>query len=72
MLDERPFRTFDIHTSDGRVVTVRSPEFAWIHPFGRTMYVCPNPAVDADEVIDLLHVTKLSQGSQRRNGKRRR
>lgn len=72
MLDERPFRPFDVHTSDGKTVTVTSPDFAWIHPFGRAMYVCPDPARDADEVIDLLHVTKLTQGGQRRNGRRRR
>jgi len=72
MLDERPFRPFDIHTSDGKVVTVTSPDFAWIHPFGRTMYVCPNPNVDADAVIDLLHITQLSQGRARRNGRRRK
>ena len=66
MLDERPFRPFDIHTSDGRRVTVKAPDFAWIHPTGRTMYVCPDPNVDADEVIDLLHVTKLTQGRQHR------
>ena len=72
MLDERPFRPFIIHTSDGKVVTVTAPDFAWIHPSLRTMYVCPDPAVDADEVIDLLHVTKLTQGRARRNGRRRK
>ena len=74
MLDGRPFRPFDIHTSDGKVVTVTAPDFAWIHPSRRTMYVCPDPNVDADEVIDLLHVTKLTQGPSRarRNGRRRK
>jgi hypothetical protein len=67
MLDERPFRPFEIHTSDGKVVTVKAPDFAWIHPKGRTMYVCPDPNVDADEVIDLLHVTKLA--SRKRTGR---
>jgi hypothetical protein len=72
MLDERPFRPFEIHTSDGQVVTVRAPDFAWIHPHGRTMYVCPNPAVDADEVIDLLHVTKVASGKRNGTARRRR
>ncbi len=71
MLGERPFRPFDIYTSDGKVVTVKAPDFAWIHPSGRTMYVCPNPAVDADEVIDLLHVTKLGVGKGSGGGRRR-
>jgi hypothetical protein len=71
-LDERPFRPFDIHTSDGKTVTVKAPDFVWVHPSGRTMYVCPNPNVDADEVIDLRQVTKLTSGRQqrgKRNGK---
>jgi len=72
MLIGRPFRPFDIYTSDGQVVTVKSPEFAWIHPSGRTMYVCPNRDVDADEVIDLLHVTKLATGKSSGGGRRRK
>lgn len=72
MLDGRPFRPFDIHTSDGKKVTVKAPDFAWIHPTGLTMYVCPDPEVDADEVIDLLQVTKLTQGGHHRGGNGRR
>jgi hypothetical protein len=72
MLGERPFRPFSIHTSDGQVVTVRAPDFAWVHPSGRTMYVCPDPDVDADEVIDLLRVTKLATGVRNGGGGRKR
>lgn len=72
MLDERPFRPFEIHTSDGKVITVKSPEFAWIHPFGRTMYVCPDPDVDVDEVIDIDHITKLVNGARGGPGRGRR
>ena len=72
MLDERPFRPFEIHTSDGKVVMVRSPDFAWIHPYGRTMYVCPNPERDVDEVIDILHVTKLANPGPNGKGRRSR
>jgi hypothetical protein len=62
MLDERPFRPFDVHTSDGDVVRVRSADFAWIHPSGRTMFVATDPKFDTEYVIDLLHITKLAQG----------
>ena len=72
MLEERPFRPFEIHISDGKKVTVKAPDFAWIHPHGRTMYVCPDPQVDADEVIDLLHVTNLAQRHHHRGGSGRR
>lgn len=72
MLDERPFRSFVIHTSDGKAVAVKSPEFAWIHPAGMTMYVCPNPEVDADQVINLSHVTRVATGTANGGRKRRR
>ena len=70
-LDDRPFRPFTIFTSDGRVSTVKDPTFAWIHPAGRTMYVCLDPASDADEIIHLAHVTKLASGSVRHSNHRR-
>ena len=71
MLDERPFRPFEIHTADGKVVTVKAPDFAWIHPAGQTMYVCPDPEVDADQVIDIFHVTKLATGGRNGGGRRK-
>lgn len=70
MLGERPFRAFTVHTSDGQVVTVRDSNFAWLHPFGRTMYVCPDPSADTEEVINVLHVTKLSKGGRQSHNRR--
>jgi hypothetical protein len=70
-LNRRPFQPFDIHTDDGEVVRVRSPEFAWVLPPGnRTMYVATGRGVDDDrvEIIDLLLITKLTHG---RNGRTR-
>jgi hypothetical protein len=70
MLAGRPFRPFTVHTLDGQVVTVRDANFAWIHPFGRTMYVCADPNVDSEEVINILHVTKLSKGGRQSHNRR--
>jgi hypothetical protein len=70
MMDERPFRPFEIHTSDGDVVRVRSADFAWIHPSGRTMFVATDPKFDTEYVIDLLHITNLAQGRET-NGRRK-
>jgi hypothetical protein len=72
MLDERPFRPFTIFTSDGRVATVKNPGFAWVHPAGRTMYVCPDPSVDVDEVINLLHITKLATGVRHSDNRKKK
>jgi hypothetical protein len=71
-LDERPFKWFDIHTSDGQVVRVKSPEFAWMHPSKRVVLVATDPKLDTEEVIDLLHITKLSEPLIGGNAHRRR
>jgi hypothetical protein len=70
-LDVRPFKPFTIFTSDGKAATVKDPAFAWIHPAGRTMYVCSDPTSDADEIIHLMHVTKLAIDSVRQSQNRR-
>ena len=71
MLDERPFVPFDIHTSDGDVIRVRSAEFAWIHPGRRTMFVATDPRFDTEYVINLGQITKLAT-TRGTNGRRRR
>jgi hypothetical protein len=60
VLEEKPFKQFSIHTSDGDVVRVKSPEYAWLHPSKRVILVATDARLDTEEVIDLLHVTKLS------------
>jgi hypothetical protein len=73
LLEERPFKAFSIHTSDGDVVRVRSPEFAWLHPSKRVIFVATSASEDREEIIDLLHITKLtiSTGLSRGGGARR-
>ena len=71
MLDERPFLPFDIHTSDGDVIRVKSPAFAWIHPGKRTMFVATDPRFDTEYVINLRHITKLA-ATRGANGRRKR
>ena len=72
MLEKRPFRPFVIHASDGDRVRVKAPDFAWVHPFGETMYVCPDPDSSADQVISLSHVTRIATHESAENGKKRR
>jgi hypothetical protein len=70
MLDERPFAPFDIHTSDGDVIPVKSSDFAWIHPGKRTMFVATNPKFDTEFVINLRQITKLAS-TRGANGRRK-
>ena len=70
VLEEKPFRRFKIHTSDGEVVSVKSQEFAWLHPNKRVILVATDPNLDTEEVIDLLHITKLSGPAKEGHRKR--
>jgi hypothetical protein len=65
----RPFRPFNLHLADGDTIPVKSPEFMWMTPGGRTVFV--SQGGDAAEIIDLLLVTKISFGNGSAPSKRR-
>ena len=64
---EQPFKPFDIHLADGRMVAVEHPEMLAISPPGRTIGVgMPDGTI---QIVDLLLVTSLkphANGSKRR------
>jgi hypothetical protein len=63
----RPFRPFTLHLADGAKARVRSPEFMMLTPGGRTVVVSQDTGNgDALDIIDLLLVTKVSVGSDRK------
>jgi hypothetical protein len=66
----RSFRPFNLHLADGDTIPVKSPEFMWMTPGGRTVFV--SQGGDAAEIIDLLLVTKISFGNGSASAKRRR
>jgi hypothetical protein len=66
----RPFRPFRLHLADGDTIPVKSPEFMWMTPGGRTVFV--SQGGDAAEIIDLLLVTKISFANGSASPKRRR
>jgi len=53
----QPFRPFDIHLADGRVIPVLDREYIISVPSGRTLYVVQPD--DSSNIIDLLLVTDL-------------
>jgi len=55
--DARPFKPFNIHLADGRVLPVPHREFLTHSPSGRTVIVFD--AEDNFSIIDLLLVTRL-------------
>jgi hypothetical protein len=66
----RPFRPFDIHLADGRVLPVDHPELLAVAPLGRTIGVgCADGTI---EVIDVLLVTSLKPRSDETPQQRRR
>jgi hypothetical protein len=64
LVGRKPFHPFKIHLADGDVIVVKSPEFVWLHPAGRVIYVATGTDEQAeDRVVDLLLVTQLSTGN---------
>jgi hypothetical protein len=62
-LRARPFEPFTIHTDDGDLVGVKSPEFAWLPPLSNRLHV----AIDmgdggATRIISLDHISALTIG----------
>jgi hypothetical protein len=79
-LGEKPFRPFKIHTGDGGAVDVRSPEFAYLFPGGRTLLVSEPKSRHAREEsdfvehrLDVFLITKLTTPPvhAQRNGSKR-
>lgn len=62
----QPFRPFEMHLADGRMLTVGHPEVLAISPAGRTVSLAHPDGVF--EIIDLLLVISLKSrdGSVRR------
>ncbi len=64
ILEEKPFTPFSIHTGDGSSVTVRSPEFAFLYPGGRTLLVVEGidegQMTSREHRIDVFLITKVT------------
>jgi hypothetical protein len=54
----KPFKPFTLHLADGDTIPVKSPEFMWMTPGGRTIFV--SQGGDSAAIIDLLLVTKIT------------
>jgi hypothetical protein len=66
----RPFKAFTLYLADGSIVPVKSPEFMWMTPGGRTMFV--SQGGEATDIIDILMVTKVSVANGASQPRRRR
>lgn len=67
VLTASPFRPFRIHLGDGRALEVPHPDFAALHPTGRTLVVF-GPKEEPFEIVDVMLITSIEVG----NGTRRR
>ncbi|MEQ8209382.1 MAG: hypothetical protein RH917_06075 [Lacipirellulaceae bacterium] len=54
----RPFKPFTLHVADGDRLRVKSPEFMWMTPGGRTLYVSQGDEQVA--ILDMLLVTQVT------------
>lgn len=59
----KPFKPFTIHLADGEKLRVKSPEFIYITPAGRTIVVSHDNGEMS--IVDLLLVTQITTGNGR-------
>ena len=73
LLETKPFRPFEVVTSDGRSVRVKSPEFIWHPPASRMIWVYSDRG-DFAHLIDLHLVTQfvVTTANGQAGSKRRR
>jgi hypothetical protein len=63
LLKARPFEPFTIHTVDGDLVGIKSPEFAWLPPIGNRMVVALDMGDGgATRIISLQHISQVTIG----------
>ena len=64
ILNARPFQSFRIHTGDGSTVDVKSPEFAYLYPGGRTLLIVSGTdegqGRSEEHRIDVFLITKVT------------
>ncbi|HZL35703.1 MAG TPA: hypothetical protein VFC78_10375 [Tepidisphaeraceae bacterium] len=64
VVERKPFVPFNLHLAEGDVITVKSPEFIWLHPSKRVVFVATGEEEDSDDrIIDLLLVSQISTGN---------
>ena len=63
-VDRQPFVPFKLHVADGDLIEVKSPEFIWLHPSKRVVFIATGDNENADDrIVDLLLVTQISSGN---------
>lgn len=74
LMDGKPFKPFEVVTSDGHSLLVKSPEFAWHPPGSRTVWVASGKGDGRVHMIDLHLVTQfvIHEGNGSTSGKKKK
>lgn len=60
-LNRQPFVAITVHVTDGDLIGVRSPEFAYLPPNRNYLLISNDGSAPAvDRFIDLQHITQIS------------
>lgn len=64
-----PFEPYTIHTSDGKALYVKHPDYLLITPGNQTVYVFSN---ETDrEIVATRNITRVAPGAQKTRQRRR-
>jgi hypothetical protein len=63
VLDAKPFVPFTVHVVDGDLIGVRSPEFVWLPPAGKTFYIMSKLGDDGEmKILGLDYISHITFG----------
>ncbi|MBC7785642.1 MAG: hypothetical protein H7144_17565 [Burkholderiales bacterium] len=63
LLQAKPFQPFTVHTDDGDLIGVKSPEFIWMPPVGDTLFIAVELGDGgATKMLSLQHISQVTVG----------
>jgi hypothetical protein len=63
LLRARPFEPFTVHTVDGDLIGIKSPEFAWLPPMSSHLAISMQLSDGtATRIVSLHHISQVTIG----------
>ncbi|HEX8324992.1 MAG TPA: hypothetical protein VF595_13895 [Tepidisphaeraceae bacterium] len=63
LLKAKPFQPFTVHTDDGDLIGVKSPEYIWLPPTGSTVFIAADIGDGgATKLVSLEHISQVTVG----------
>lgn len=63
LMTAKPFQAFTVHTDDGDLIGVKSPEYIWLPPTGSIVFIAADIGEGgATKLVSLEHISQVTVG----------